>query len=269
MNYILGSNAVRERDATWLKRKPSTRSCITAEKQRAVSLPAHAAGGGQAQFGGRGGSRPGNEEKEILVVAQRDPNADVPKQGDLYGVGTRAAIRKVNRTEHALEVLVVGLERVSVLGIIETEPYLRARVQSMPMPEDTGPECRGLQREVLQLASQAITIAQPQASRKSAGCSRVEDPIKLVYFLASLLSLDLAKEQSLLEAQTARDALRLMHAYLRYEVQVLELRSKIAGDVQNEMGKEQREYFLRQQLRAIQQELGERSPEQARGRHAS
>ena len=206
----------------------------------------------------------GTEEKEILVVAQRDPNADVPKQGDLYGVGTRAAIRKVNRTEHALEVLVVGLERVSVLGIIETEPYLRARVQSMPMPEDTGPEVEALQREVLQLASQAITIAQPQASQEiSRMLAGSEDPIKLVYFLASLLSLDLAKEQSLLEAQTRADALRLMHAYLRYEVQVLELRSKIAGDVQNEMGKEQREYFLRQQLRAIQQELGERSPEQA------
>jgi ATP-dependent Lon protease len=206
----------------------------------------------------------GTEEKEILVVAQRDPNADVPKQGDLYAVGTRAAIRKVNRTEHALEVLVVGLERVSVLGIIETEPYLRARVQSMPMPEDMGPEVEALQREVLQLASQAITIAQPQASQEiSRMLAGSEDPIKLVYFLASLLSLDLAKEQSLLEAQTRADALRLMHTYLRYEVQVLELRSKIAGDVQNELGKEQREYFLRQQMRAIQQELGERSPEQA------
>ncbi|MEN6601635.1 MAG: LON peptidase substrate-binding domain-containing protein, partial [Bryobacteraceae bacterium] len=206
----------------------------------------------------------GTEEKEILVVAQRDPNADVPKQGDLYAVGARAAIRKVNRTEHALEVLVVGLERVSVLGIVETEPYLRARVQSMPMPEDMGPEVEALQREVLQLASQAITIAQPQASQEiSRMLAGSEDPIKLVYFLASLLSLDLAKEQSLLEAQTRADALRLMHTYLRYEVQVLELRSKIAGDVQNELGKEQREYFLRQQMRAIQQELGERSPEQA------
>jgi ATP-dependent Lon protease len=206
----------------------------------------------------------GTEEKEILVVAQRDPNQDTPKQGDLYTVGTKAAVRKVSRTEHALEILVVGMERVSILGIVETDPFLRARVQSLPMPDDAGPEVEALQREVLQLASQAITIAQPQASQEiSRMLAGSEDPLRLVYFLASLLSLDLAKEQSLLEAQTRADALRLMHAYLRYEVQVLELRSKIAGNVQDELGKEQRDYFLRQQLRAIQQELGERSPEQA------
>jgi ATP-dependent Lon protease len=206
----------------------------------------------------------GTEEQEILIVAQRDSSQESPRQGDLYTVGTKAAVRKVSRGEHALEILVIGLERVSILGIVETEPYLRARVQPLPTPDDSGPEVEALQREVLQLASQAVSIAQPQASQEiSRMLAGSEDPLRLVYFLASLLSLDLAKEQSLLEAQTRADALRLMHSYLRYEVQVLELRSKIAGDVQNEMGKEQRDYFLRQQLRAIQQELGERSPEQA------
>src|SRR5918999_5701634 len=78
-----------------------------------------------------------------------------------------------------------------------------------------------------------------------------------------MLSLDLVKEQSILEAQTRADALRLMHGYLTYEVQVLELRQKIAGQAQHEMSREQREYLLRQQLRAIQQELGEQNPEQA------
>src|SRR5918999_3916355 len=77
-----------------------------------------------------------------------------------------------------------------------------------------------------------------------------------------MLSLDLVKEQSILEAPTRADALRLMHGYLTYEVQVLELRQKIAGQAQSEMSREQREYFLRQQLRAIQQELGEQNSEQ-------
>jgi ATP-dependent Lon protease len=206
----------------------------------------------------------GTEEKEILVVAQRDPSQETPKQGDLYTVGTKASVRKVSRADHAMEILVVGIERVSILGIVETEPYLRARVQPLPTPDDAGPEVEALQREVLQLASQAVSIAQPQASQEiSRMLAGSEDPLRLVYFLGSLLSLDLAKEQSLLEAQSRADALRLMHSYLRYEVQVLELRSKIAGNVQDELGKEQRDYFLRQQLRAIQQELGERSPEQA------
>ena len=78
-----------------------------------------------------------------------------------------------------------------------------------------------------------------------------------------MLSLDLAKEQSILEAQTRADALRLMHAYLTHEVQVLELKTKIANNARSEMSKEQRDYLLRQQMRAIQQELGEKNPEQA------
>jgi ATP-dependent Lon protease len=90
-----------------------------------------------------------------------------------------------------------------------------------------------------------------------------EEPLRLAYLLASMFGLEVGKEQALLEAQTRADALRLTHSYLAHEFQVLELRSKIASTAQNEMGKEQREYFLRQQLRAIQQELGERNPEQA------
>jgi ATP-dependent Lon protease len=90
-----------------------------------------------------------------------------------------------------------------------------------------------------------------------------DDPLRLVFLLASMLSLELSKEQALLEAQTCAEALRLMHSYLAHEVQVLELRSKIASQTQTELTKQQREYFLRQQLRAIQQELGEKDPQQA------
>jgi ATP-dependent Lon protease len=83
-----------------------------------------------------------------------------------------------------------------------------------------------------------------------------EDPLRLAYLLASIFSLDLAREQKLLEAETRVDALRLMHSYLAHELQVLELRQKIASTARDEMSKEQRDYLLRQQLRAIQLELG-------------
>ena len=86
-----------------------------------------------------------------------------------------------------------------------------------------------------------------------------EDPLRLAYLLASVFSLDAAREQKLLEAETRVDALRLIHAYLAHEIQVLELRQKIATTARDEMSKEQREYLLRQQMRAIQQELGEKS----------
>jgi ATP-dependent Lon protease len=120
-----------------------------------------------------------------------------------------------------------------------------------------------LHRAILELAAKALELTQSQASPQLGQLLiNTEDPLRLVYLLGSMLSLDLVKEQSLLEAPTRADALRLMHGYLTYEVQVLELRQKIAGQAQSEMSREQREYFLRQQLRAIQQELGEQNSEQ-------
>src|SRR5262249_51552034 len=88
-------------------------------------------------------------------------------------------------------------------------------------------------------------------------------PLRLAYLLGSMLSLDVEKEQALLEAQTRAEALRLLHTYLSHEVQVLELRHKIASQAQTEMSREQRDYMLRQQLRAIQEELGEKTRKRA------
>ena len=90
-----------------------------------------------------------------------------------------------------------------------------------------------------------------------------KDPLHKAYMLASMLGLDVEKEQQLLEAGTRLAALRLMHEFLAHELQVLELRRKIASQAQTEMSREQRDYFLRQQMRAIQEELGEKTPEAA------
>jgi ATP-dependent Lon protease len=117
---------------------------------------------------------------------------------------------------------------------------------------------------LLELASKAISLAQPQsATELTRMLAASEDPLRLAYLLASIFSLDIAREQQLLEAPTRVDALRLMHSYLSHELQVLELRQKIASNARDEMSKEQREYLLRQQLRAIQQELGEKDPDKA------
>ena len=163
-----------------------------------------------------------------------------------------------------LELVVQGVERVVVLKVEQTTPYLTARVRPLPAPVDGGAEVEALHRAILELAAKALALLQPQAAAPlSQMLTNTEEPLQLVYLLGSMLNLDLVKEQSILEAQTRADALRLMHGYLTYEVQVLELRQKIAGQAQHEMSREQREYFLRQQLRAIQQELGEQNPEQA------
>jgi ATP-dependent Lon protease len=205
------------------------------------------------------------EEKEIILVAQKDPTVESPTQDDLYTVGTKAIIRKVSRNDAVMEVLVVGVERVIILKI-EQDGHLTARTSTFPLPQDGGTEVEALTGAVLELAFKAIELANVQAPpelRAFFTANNNNDPLRMVYLLASILSLDLAKEQALLEAATRVDALRLMHSYLSHEVQVLELRSKISKNAREEMSKEQRDYMLRQQMRAIQQELGDKNPEQA------
>jgi ATP-dependent Lon protease len=204
------------------------------------------------------------EEKTLLIVAQRDDSVEEPMEKDLFTIGTRAVIKKMGRSENALEMIVQGVERVVLMRLEQTTPYLKAVARPMSELEDQSTEIEALNRAVIELAARAMAIAQPQTPVDvSQVLARARDPIQVVYLIASMLSLDLAKEQQLLEAPTRMEALRLLHAHLARELQVLELRQKITSQAQTEMSKEQRDYLLRQQLRAIQQELGEQSPEQA------
>jgi ATP-dependent Lon protease len=205
------------------------------------------------------------EEKEIILIAQRDPQVDTPQQDDLYTIGTKAVIRKSSRlNDGVMEILVLGVERVVVVKLDDSESYLTAKYRVLPLPQDGGSEVEALSGALLELAAKAISLAQPQTApemtRMLAGS---DDPLKLAYLLASIFSLDVVREQQLLEAETRVDALRLIHSYLSHELQVLELRQKIASTARDEMSKEQREYLLRQQLRAIQTELGEKDGDKA------
>jgi ATP-dependent Lon protease len=204
------------------------------------------------------------EGKEIVVVTQRNATVDEPQQSDLYTIGTKAIIKKVVRQRDLLELIVQGGERVVILKVDRADDYLRARVRLSPVPPDKGLEIEALRREVLELASRANELSRPQVGVEFEQLlGNHEDPMRLVYLLGSITSLEIEKEQALLEAATVQDALRLMYTYLRHEVQVLELRNKIATEAQTEMTRQQREYLLRQQLRAIQQELGEEDPERS------
>ncbi len=207
-----------------------------------------------------------SEEKEIILVAQKDSSVDTPDHADLYTVGTKAIIRRTSRQNDTLmEVLVMGVERVIVVKTEESDKgYLQARILPSPLPEDGGTEVEALNGAIVQLANRALDLTQVQAPPEVRSLlTSTEDPLRLVFLLASMLSLDVSKEQSLLEAPTRVDALRLMHSYLSHEVQVLELRDKISTNARSEMSKEQRDYMLRQQMRAIQQELGEGTSDQA------
>ena len=206
-----------------------------------------------------------SEGKEIVVVAQRDAIVDNPSLTDLYSIGTKAVIKKMaRRTDGLLEVVLLGVERVVLLKLEQHGVYQKARIKPLPLPQEKSTEIEALRREVGELAVRALALTQPQAAdRLSQLITDANDALRLVYTLAPMFSLELEKEQALLEAPAVADCLRLMHSYLAQELQVLELRSKIANEAQSEMSREQREYLLRQQLRAIQKELGGENPEQS------
>ena len=137
----------------------------------------------------------------------------------------------------------------------------------LPLPEDKGPEVEALQGALVELAGEALTLAQPNAPQELRGLlASNEDPMRLTFVLASMFSLEAEKAQSLLEAPTRAGSAAHDARYLTHEVQVLELRNKINTEARSEMTKEQRDYLLRQQMRAIQQELGEKGGEQAEAR---
>jgi len=204
------------------------------------------------------------EEKSFVVAAQRDGNNEQPGMDDLYTVGTRAVIKKMARGDGVIELIVQGVERITLLKAEQTEPFLKARISPLPEPQDSGTEVEALYRAVVELAARVLELAQVQVPVNIQQLvAQTQDPLRFTYLLGSMLSLDVAREQALLEAPTRAEALRLMHGYLTHEVQVLELRKKISTAAETEMSKQQREYMLRQQMQAIQEELGEKNPEKA------
>jgi ATP-dependent Lon protease len=204
------------------------------------------------------------EDKTLVVVAQRDVNIESPGLDDLYAVGTVAVIKKMARSADGVEILVQGNGRVRLLTAVQTEPFLRAGVQQLLPPSGTGDQVEALHRAVLDSARKVIELARPQADVDvNQLLAQANNPVQLAYLLASMLGLDVIKEQALLEADSPEVALQLILDHLMHESRVLELRNQIASKAQVEMNKEQRDYWLRQQMRAIQDELGESQPEKA------
>lgn len=207
------------------------------------------------------------EDKEIIVVAQRDPTLDKPHAEDLFTLGTLAVIKKVARPNASqIDVLVLGIERVVIVKVDDNEGFMTARVRALPMPDDSSRETEALTLSIVEMGSKFVGLIQndrhtPQELARM--FTTHEDPLRLAYMVASIMNLEGAREQALLEAPTRVEALRMVHGWLSHEVEVLNLRNKITEDARGEMSKEQRDYILRQQKRAIENELGEKDGDKA------
>src|SRR5580658_176410 len=203
------------------------------------------------------------EDKEIVVVAQRDPSFDSPGAEDLFTLGTRAVIKKVARPNASqIDVLVLGIERVVIVKVDDTEGYMTARLRALPMPDDSSRETEALTLSIVEMGSKFVGLIQNErhsAQELARMFTTHEDPLRLAYMVASIMNLEGTREQALLEAPSRVEALRLVHGWLSHEVEVLNLRNKITEDARGEMSKEQRDYILRQQKRAIENEPGEKN----------
>jgi len=207
------------------------------------------------------------EEKLLGVVAQREDNEAEPTPENLYKVGTVVVINRMMRSpgaEEVLHLIVQGQERYRIIGFTEQTPYLKARIEILPEPtREKTPEVEALQRNIQVLVQKALSLLPNVPPEIRNIIVQADDAVRLAYFLGSVLDLTTPQEQALLEADTESEILHLMHTYLTREVEVLEIRSKIANQAQEELGKAQRDYILREQMKQIQKELGEGESDQA------
>jgi ATP-dependent Lon protease len=199
-----------------------------------------------------------SEDKTLAVFTLRDPAAESFTQENLHTVGTRVVVKKMVKTTDSIEMLVQGVDRVALVRVEQNTPYAKAAVRPYALPEDAGTEVEALQSEVNESARKLLLLSNPEAAAQfNQFIAQASNPLHLAYLVASVLTMEAEKEQALLEASTRAEALRMVYTWLAHESQVQEIRKQIASKTQTEIGKEERDFLLRRQLKAIQDELGE------------
>ncbi len=200
------------------------------------------------------------EDKTIVVVAQREARVDAPLPTDLFDIGTIAVVHKVVKMPNqSLFVFAEGLERVRIQQFSQLTPFMKGTVEPIPefAPSKSSEE-EALQRNVLTLFQQIVSGSPTLSDELSTVAMNIEDPGRLVDFVASSLpSLSTSDKQDILETSEVRTRLEKINQHLAKELEVQQLRNKIQSEVQDRVQQTQREYYLREQMKAIQKELGE------------
>jgi ATP-dependent Lon protease len=200
------------------------------------------------------------EERAIVVVAQLDPRLDSPKPSDLHSVGTLATVHKIVRMPNQSRfVFTEGMERVRLVRYTQTEPFMVAEVEVL---EDVEPEttagAEALVRNVIGQFQQIVTESPTLSDELRTIAANIDEPSRLVDFVASSLPfLTTDDKQQLLQMPSIASRLELLNQHLAKEIEVQQLRAKIQTEVQDQVQQSQRDYYLREQLKAIQKELGE------------
>lgn len=207
------------------------------------------------------------EEKILACVTTKSENVtgDDAKPSDIYTIGTLVNIKRMMRTDGVMQLIVQGMKRFEVVEWTAEQPFLKARIQVLDeLRRVDEEEIEALKRNIHGMIQEALALLPQVPPEIRVAVTSQEDPVQLSYFLASILDLGTETEQKMLESSTVDGLLTLTHAALARELEIMQIRSKIATEAQQEMDKSQRDYVLRQQMKAIQKELGEgESGEQA------
>ncbi|MBX5469743.1 MAG: endopeptidase La [Thermoleophilaceae bacterium] len=205
--------------------------------------------------------------RTLVMVASRSADVNEPGPDDLYDVGVVGTVARMMRVpDGTLRILVQTHQRVRLTEYVSTEPYLVARIEELPDVVEDTQELRALMRNVQSTSAKIIEQVPYLPEELAIALANIDDPSELAHAIAGALRIPTEEKQALLEELNVERRLRRLSQILARELEVISLGSKIQSQVQSELERGQREYYLRQQLKAIQEELGETDPEQAEAR---
>ncbi len=198
-------------------------------------------------------------DRLVGLVAAKNPELELPGPNDLYAVGTLSIVHRLLRApDGTLRILVQGLERFRLVEFVQEEPYLKAKVEYIPETREEGLEIEALMLNARNQFQQIVQMLPSFPEELLSSILSIQDPLQLVYNIANFQRMDLADAQEILELDSVGQKLRKLLSILVHEAEVLELGQKIQNQAREEIEKMQREYFLREQMKAIQRELGEK-----------
>jgi len=198
-------------------------------------------------------------DRIVAVFAVKEGVEDeMPRPEDLHDVGSAVAVARMFKLpDGKMQMLVQGITRIKAVEFTQTQPYLKAKIERLTDVLEDTVEVEGLARNALNLFRQIVSLAPYLPEEIYIAAMNVSEPNDLADFLAANINLETQQKQELLEELNVKERLRKLTVFLNHEVEVLEIGSKIQSQVQSELGKGQREFYLREQMKAIQKELGE------------
>src|SRR2546423_28382 len=200
----------------------------------------------------------------VVLVAQKSAEIEQAGSDDIFKIGTVSRVaRMIRMPDGTIQIIVQGLERVDIGEFTQEKPYLAAHVTIRTDTQEVDNETEAIKRNVVNYFQRLVALVQNVPEGVAAATLNLEEPRQVVYVIATFMQMELELRQKLLELDSVRAKLESLSSFLRHELEIFELGKKIQTSAQEEMGKVQREYLLREQLKAIQRELGEESEEQA------